>query len=47
MHRAAVLPRGHALEVRSYKRNRGFVLVREGEANYRLIEKASSRPASA
>ncbi|WP_303905207.1 hypothetical protein [Thiohalomonas denitrificans] len=38
MRRAAVLPLGHALEVRSYKRDRGFMLVREGEADYRLIE---------
>lgn len=36
--RAAALPQGHALEVRSYKRDRGFLLVRESESRYWVVE---------
>jgi len=38
LQRAAKLAIGDHLEARSYKRDRGFLIVREGEDRYRVIE---------
>ncbi|SMP03706.1 hypothetical protein SAMN06265339_0138 [Desulfurobacterium pacificum] len=38
MERAKKLPIGHYLDIRTYKRNRSVLLIREGEDSYRIVE---------
>jgi hypothetical protein len=38
LRRLRKLPVGECLEVRSYKRDRGFLLVRQGDDRFRLVE---------
>lgn len=38
LQRLAALPVGHALEIRTYKRNRGALFVRLAEGRWRLAE---------